>query len=385
LTQVVPVNSNILKWARETSGLSIAQVAKRLKKTTGVIEEWEQGVSFPTYPQLEKLAYEIYKRPTAVFFFPAIPQESSPRAEFRTLPEEVVDTIPPEIIKLYRKAKIYQLNLQELDNKNEVKISSLLDNYELTKTSNLSNLSESIRGFLKINLQMQISWKNCDEAIKAWRNALIAYGIYIFKDAFYNDHYSGISLYDKNYPVILINNSMPVSRQIFTIFHELGHLLFKAGGVYNLDESFHDRLHSDYYILEQKCNEFAGEFLLPSAIFQANIPAFSEKSLNELADMYKVSREVVLRKYLNNNLITAETYKIYTRKWFAEYLESRKKKKEDTSGGNPYYTRISYLGEYYINLVYSHYYQGKIDTTTLADYLDIKAGNVSAFEEHFLR
>jgi Zn-dependent peptidase ImmA (M78 family) len=383
LSQAIPVNNDILKWARETSGLSIDDVARRLKKSVETIKEWEQGVSSPTYPQLEKLAYELYKRPAAVFFFPSVPQETSPRVEFRTLPEEEVDKMPPEIIKLYRRAKIYQFNLKELDNQNDNNISRLINNYDLSNTTNISDIAESVRDFLKIDINTQKSWKNQDEALEAWRNAFIAYGIYIFKDAFHNDHYSGLSLYDELYPVILLNNSMAKSRQIFSIFHEIAHLLFKAGGVDILQESFYDRLHPDYSIIEQKCNEFAGEFLLPTSIFKENYPTFNEKNITELSDIYKVSREVILRKYLNLQLISSNTYKQYSEKWIKEYLNSRKNKNKE--GGDHYYNRISYLGKHYINLVFSHYYQGKIDIKTLADYLNIKVGNVPTFEGYILR
>ena len=384
MTQTIPVNNNILKWARETSGLSIAEVARKRKKNTNEIENWERGISSPTYPQLEKLAYDVYRRPAAVFFFPAIPQESSPRAEFRTLPEEEVDAMPPEIIKLYKRAKVYQLNLQELGQSN-ANVPRLVDNFNLTKTASIIELAKAVRSFLKIDLQTQAGWKNTDVAIEAWRNALIACGIYIFKDAFKNNNYSGLSLYDENYPVILINNSMSKTRQIFTIFHEVGHLLFKSGGIDILEESFIDRLQSDYYAIEQKCNEFAGEFLFPTVLFQDIHTTFSEQNLNELADTFKVSREVVLRKYLNFNLIASDTYKFYTGKWLKEYLDSRDRVKNSDSGGDHYYTKKVYLGEHYINLVFSQYYQGKIDIETLAGYLSEKVKNIPTFEGYILR
>jgi Zn-dependent peptidase ImmA (M78 family) len=385
LTQSIPVNNDILKWARETSGLSIAEVARKLKKTINDIENWEQGISSPTYPQLERLAYEIYMRPVAIFFFSAIPQESSPRAEFRTLPEEVVDTMPPEIIKVYKRAKVYQLNLKELENQNEVKPSRLLDNFNLTKDSNILDLTKLIRNFLDIDFKTQISWKDKDEAINKWRNTLITCGIYIFKDAFRNNQFSGFSLYDENHSVIIINNSMPKTRQIFTIFHEIAHLLFKAGGVDVIEESFFNRLQSDYYTIEQICNRFAGEFLLPVAEFKNNRPDFNEENLAKMADIYKVSREVILRKYLDSDLISSEMYKEYTKKWLKEYLDSRKAKKDSESGGDHYNNRKTYLGEHYINLAFSHYYQGKIDIEVLADYLNIKVGNIPTFEGYVLR
>ena len=382
---MIPVNNNILKWARETSGLSVVEVAKKLKKKNEDIENWEQGISSPTYSQLEKLAYDVYKRPTAVFFFPSIPYEISPRAEFRTLPEEEVDSMPPEIIKLYKRAKIYQLNLKELDTQSELNIQRVVNNFALTKTTNIIELAKAVRSYLKIDFQTQAGWESIDIAIESWRKALITCGIYIFKDAFKNNNYSGLSLYDENFPVILINNSMPKTRQIFTIFHELGHLLFKSGGVDIIQESFIDRLQSDYNLIEKKCNEFASEFLFPATLFLEVKTAFSEQNVNELADAFRISREVVLRKYLNLNLITSDIYNLYTEKWLKEYHDSRNAKKNKESGGDHYYNIISYLGLYYINLVFSKYYQGKIDIETLSDYLRIKVGNVPTLEGYVLR
>jgi len=383
MSQPVPVNIDILKWARETSGLSVLDVARRLKKEPDEIKRWERGESAPTYPQLERLAYEVYKRPAAVFFFPAVPEESSPKADFRTLPGETANSMPPEIIKIYKKAKIYQLNLKELDG--ESKTQRLLDSFQIGGDSDIPDLAGSVREFLKIDFQTQTEWKTLDEGIEAWRVALATCGIYVFKDAFRNDRFSGLSIYDESWPVVQINNSMAKARQIFSIFHEVAHLLYKSGGVDALQESFYDRFRDDYYAIEQTCNEFAGEFLLPSAVFQINTPAFNEANLTEMADSFKVSREVVLRKYLKSKLINYETYKFYSGKWSKEFLESRRNKKEDDSGGSHYNTKKSYLGKHYINLAFSHYYQGKIDIETLAGYLDVKVSNLPDFERHAMR
>ncbi|MDR4521261.1 MAG: helix-turn-helix transcriptional regulator [Nitrosomonas sp.] len=65
---VLGIKPEILRWARTTVGMSISEVADSLKRKPEEIEAWEAGHSAPTYPQLEKLAYQIYKRPLAVFF-----------------------------------------------------------------------------------------------------------------------------------------------------------------------------------------------------------------------------------------------------------------------------------------------------------------------------
>src|SRR5438093_189341 len=64
------INTQILVWARERAGMTIAQVAKATGRDVSVIEAWESGDAAPTYPQLEDLAYRVYKRPLALFFFP---------------------------------------------------------------------------------------------------------------------------------------------------------------------------------------------------------------------------------------------------------------------------------------------------------------------------
>lgn len=83
----VAVNHDVLKWARESINLSLEDGAQRMKKSKDIIQAWEKGYDTPTYAQLEKLAYDIYKRPLAVFFFPDPPKEESPKKSFRTLPE----------------------------------------------------------------------------------------------------------------------------------------------------------------------------------------------------------------------------------------------------------------------------------------------------------
>ncbi|MGK7889424.1 MAG: multiprotein-bridging factor 1 family protein [Leptolyngbyaceae cyanobacterium] len=70
---VVGIQPKILVWARETAGYSLEEVAQKLKRDLADIADWETGKSAPTYAQLEKLAYELYKCPLAIFFFPEPP------------------------------------------------------------------------------------------------------------------------------------------------------------------------------------------------------------------------------------------------------------------------------------------------------------------------
>jgi len=376
MKESLPINKDILKWARSTIGLTAEEVASRFSKTEDVILEWESGKSSPTYPQLEKLAYQIYKRPMAVFFFPDIPEEESPQTEFRTLPDLIVENFPSELIKLYRKAKVFQLNLEELFDGNKPVEANLLDRYSLNSINDIPELVSNIREYFDVSIEDQFSWQSVNVAFKQWRKFFEENGIFVFKDAFHNDDYSGFCVYDELYPVIYINNSMPLSRQTFTLFHELGHLLYHLGGIDFRDNSVTNSFERQYKIYEINCNKFANESLVPQKILQAQELIVSEERIVELANLFSVSREVILRNYLDLGLVDANYYRKMADKWIADAKISR----EESEGGHYYYTHKAYLGDTYINLAFKKYYQEKITIENLSDYLNIKVKNISTFE-----
>jgi len=378
MKESLPVNKAILKWARTSIGLTIEEVALKMSKSEDTILKWESGVSSPTYPQLEKLAYQIYKRPVAVFFFPDIPEEESPKTDFRTLPDTINTKLPSEIIKLYRKAKVFQLNLEELFDGNKPIETNLLDRFSLNGETNISQLSLNIREYLGIAIEDQFSWHSIDYAFKQWRILFENNGIFVFKDAFHNDDYSGFCIYDKNYPIIFINNSMPISRQIFTLFHELGHLLYHLGGIDFRDSSFIKSLEKRYNAYEVICNRFANEFLVPRYVLNLYELIVSENKFSELANLFSVSREVILRNYLDLGLVDVDYYNTMAEKWISD----ARKRKEESDGGHYYNTQKSYLGDTYINLVFKKFYQDKITIESLSEYLNIKVKNIPTFE-HF--
>lgn len=374
----MPINLDILKWARVSLGLSISEVAKRMKKKESEIEDWETGISFPTYSQLEKLAYEIYNRPIALFFFPDIPEEDTPKTEFRTLPEVLIEGLPVEIIKVYRKAKVFQINLAELyENSKPVSI-NLIDNYSLNDNIDILSLASDIRRDMGISIEEQFSWKNLDTAFKKWRTALEEKGIFVFKDAFRNDDFSGFCVYDETYPIIFINNSMSDSRQVFTLFHELGHLLYHMGGIDFRDNRVLKSVKRKYSTYEVTCNKFASEFLVPEEIINKYELNKTEKQIEKLATLFSVSREVIIRKYLDFGIIDSEYY----RKKVVQWAEETQKAKKKLKGGNYYNTQIAYLGNTYIDIVFKKYYQNSISIENLSEYLNIKESYISDFEHY---
>lgn len=360
----IKVNNDILVWARQELNITQEEVADRMGRNIEDIINWEEGKDYPTYAQLEKLAYTIYKRPLAVFFFPNIPNIPKNNGKFRTLDNEIFNEIPTRIIELMNQARVMQLNLQELDSNSRIRITELeLDIHE-------QNFYEKLRDVLGVDLELQKKAKNMSDAFEMWRSAFYECGVYVFKEAFKDNSFSGFCLYDIKYPVIYINNSMSYSRQIFTLFHELCHILIKTSGIDKANDDYISRLELDNRKLEMICNMFAGKFLVPTNDLLKLIDnvKINEKNIEKLSKKYSVSRDVILRKLLDMGKISKEAYE----KKHSDYQEEMYRKPINSGGGNYYNTKKAYLGENYINDVCSNYYSGKIDLYETANYLNVR-------------
>jgi len=377
MEKITAVNSSVIKWAREVSHYSISDVSEYLDKDPKIILDWESGVDYPTYAQLEKLS-ELYRKPLAVFFFPDVPKIQSLKASCRTLPESAYSKLSFKIIRKMNEARAMQLNLCELHNNvNPAKVNIT----KLVTPKNFNDLLVSIRNILGVSLQEQKRNRKIDDAFEMWRERFVMNGVYVFKDAFRDDSISGFCLYDNEFPVIYINNSMSFARQIFTLFHELYHLISHTSGIDKIDDDYFSDLNGGRLNIERDCNKFAGAFLVPpdDLLNEVKGKYIDDDLVNKLAILYKVSRDVISRSLLNLGLITNEEYEEKHAEYVLDALRAKDIKKEK-SGGDSYYTKISYLGYGYLHLVFDKYRKNQIDIYQLSEYTKTKVEHLPKLE-----
>ncbi len=371
----LPVTPKLVTWARTRAGFTIEEAAKDFAS----ISDWESGKGGPSYPQLEAMA-DKFKVPVAVFFFPEEPKLPSVSESFRTLPEAEFARLPRRVHYLLRKAKALQLNLRDLTSGTLPANRSILLELSAQRGSDLAGFAATVRQFLGVTVEDQSSWSDAESALKNWRQRLYQAGVFVFKDAFKQEGFFGFCLYDRDFPLIYVNNSSTKSRQIFTLFHELAHLLFETSGIDVLDDDYIDRLPENAKKIEIICNRFAAELLMPDADFVVASRGMqpSEATASLLAERYHVSREVVFRRFLDKGRISQATYEAAAKRWKDE-------RKTGSSGGNPYWTLISYLGREYIDLAYSQYARNRITESELAEFLNTKPRLLGTLEEYLDR
>lgn len=238
-----------------------------------------------------------------------------------------------------------------------------------------------VRQYIGVTVQQQQAWHSDDAALKEWRTALLNVGVFVFKDAFRADDFSGFCLYDEEFPVIYVNNSSTKTRQIFTYFHELAHLIFHTSGIDKVRDRYVDRLVGDARQIEVICNSFAAQVLLPEDAFQRAMAGrqATVATAEALAAQFHVSREVIFRRLRDQGKVPEDEYDRAVKQWNAQRQIQR------APGGNPYWTKIAYLGREYVALALSQYHQNRIAEGQLADFLDTKPRHVGALEEYFSR
>jgi Zn-dependent peptidase ImmA (M78 family)/DNA-binding XRE family transcriptional regulator len=312
----VPVAPGVLKWARETMGKTLDDVAKRLDLGRATVEAWEAGQKHPTLNQLRELSVFL-KRPFAAFFLPTAPQEAPLPADFRTLPADSKKPFSEKTLLALRRARRLQDLSREL-------ASDLLDRSSFDiETASLADdvraLAVRTRQRLGISVGRQFEWKNETEALSEWKRAAETRGILVLELSFPIQEGRAFSLTDDAYPVIVLNSGDSPNARIFSLFHEFGHLLLGQGGICDLSE--------EGKAVEQFTNRFSGEFLVPGPALLGHPVAQSHTGeewenddLYELGRQFKVSREVILRRLL---IIGSTTRSFYERKR-AEWEASRK-------------------------------------------------------------
>lgn len=371
----MPVTPSIVAWARERAGYSLSEAQRHFSS----IHRWETGELLPTYPQLEQMS-ERFKVPVAVFFFPEPPDTPKIDETFRTLPHNNMERIPPRIRLLLRKARAMQISLSELNDGENPVPRFLTSDLQLDPYDAVESMVRGVREYLQVGVEEQFSWGSVEHALENWRRILTDHGVFVFKDAFREPGFFGFCLYDREFPIIYVNKSSAKSRQIFTVFHELAHLMFHTSGIDLVDDEFINILSSDNARIEIVCNEFAGRCLVPDDAFDlvsAGLPA-NEGTAEQLASRFCVSREVIFRKFLERRLITQSEYSEAAERWSSDAGTG-------SEGGDYYYNQMAYLGQKYIGLAFERYYQNRFDVIQLADYLNIKPKSVQSLEERYLK
>jgi Zn-dependent peptidase ImmA (M78 family)/transcriptional regulator with XRE-family HTH domain len=374
------IEPSLLAWARQSAGYEIGDVAKKVKKNPGVVEDWEAGRARPSVANVRTLA-EMFHRPLAVFYLSEPPKEANPPKDFRRMPD--TDTHDsPEMLFEFRlaqeRAAIASNLAKELDEKIAVRrISVSIDD-------DPEELGPKIRKLLAVTMDQQRKWEEGYVALNAWRNAVESLGVLVFQTgAVELDEMRGFSISSDKVPVIVLNSKDHPNGRIFTLLHELGHVFLNGSGVCNPLEAVN--LSREDQKEESFCNGLAAAVLIPSdellkslGVADHKNPQWSVTELNDLANIFSVSPEATLRRLLTLGKTTEQFYSKQRVEFLKRYASLAKRK---SSGGPSIQRRVvSRLGTPFVNLILRAYDREVITSRDLSQYFGTKVDYLPRIE-----
>jgi Zn-dependent peptidase ImmA (M78 family)/transcriptional regulator with XRE-family HTH domain len=369
---VAEVKPELLRWARETAGLRVTEVARSLSK----VDRWEQGIERPTVRQLETLS-DLYKRPLACFFLPTPPIEPLPPNDFRVLPGEESRTLSKKVRLALRKGRRTQRLYVELNE--ALGLSRPPSLPRISVSGGAETHATDFRGLIGVSVQEQFAWADAYEAFRKWRIATETIGALVLQLNIPVKEARGFSLSEGLIPTIVVSSSDAVHGRIFTLFHEIGHVLLNSGGICIPDPT---DLVEPNQVVEQFCNHFAGAFLVPLDALRSHpdlnqlpsAPQELDERLEHAARAFKASRQVILRRLLVAGIITREFFRHTMDRW----LSSEPSPERRGRGQRPAARVISQLGAGFVSAVLEAHGRGLITSGDVADYLSLNLKHLPA-------
>lgn len=371
----VPITAQVLAWAREEAGLTQIELADRARLDVEGLKAWEAAESHPTRGQFSKLVSAL-KRPSALFFLPEPPVQAGMPTSLRSAPALGSHKLGPEEARQIRWAR----RLQELTSwvlrdggSSEVRLGQFRPSQDPVEVAAVERSQSGI------STAEQLAWRSASEAFRAWRGHLEDQGILVMQLTMGKDNIRGFGAWDDYAPLVAVNTAYHPTARIFTLFHEVAHLLTRTDAAC---QSFVVPGLQDGPI-ERWCELYAAAYLLP------------EDSLKAVAGRYGVTTGVrtadpdTARRIANRFFVSTRATAIRLQEvglaeptLYAAVVAqlSGRDWNESGGGGGSGQTapkkRIGQLGTRLPNALITAVGRGRLTTRDLADYLQLKTGQL---------
>lgn len=357
------VTPSVLRWARESLGLTLEDAAHRVGVNVSKLGSAEVGDAFLTMRQAEAAA-RVYERPLAALFLPEPPVEEPLEAQFRRLPGAPALPWPPAMRSLSRRIRSRQEAAADLYDAldDEPPWRSL----EITYDDHPEAMAASVRDLLGITLEEQHSWldRSGYTPLREWVDAIEELGVLVMQDGTLEvDDMRGFASTHPEVPAVVVNTKDDPRARAFTALHELGHLIRVAAG------------HATGPQTEEWCNALASAVLMPASAYAADFRVQASSLLRRV--------DLVAMRYGVTSFaaaVRASRLQLAPRNELDDVIEQIKRRSAERDegeggGGNYYLTTVVRLGPSYIQLVLSALDNQVLTYPGAAGLLGVKVNN----------
>ena len=367
----VQIKGQMLRWARDRSGLALEDFTKKFPH----FEAWERGTRLPTLKQLKKFADGTYT-PLGYLFLEAPPDEPLPIDDLRFGRKGLSNQASPHLLDTIYRCQQRQewFHAHAAKTGNDPVLLATLNPDTNAIRSTASQVREHL-GFGVSDRQRLSKWS---EALSLFRQKVEDAGVLITINGVVGNNtqrkldpeeFRGFALVDDLAPLIFVNGADTKSAQMFTVAHELAHLLIGKEGLSDAEPGLESQISEETW-----CNSFAGEFLIPTEDFQGRFDPIRsiDSEMERLAADYKVSTLVVLRRIRDHGVISENDY---WSKYDAEVtrLKEYTERKDTTGGGNFYLSQRYRVGDRFARAIITSTLEGETSYVEALHLLDFSS------------
>ena len=385
------VNHEILKWARETAGLSPDEAVSKLsiRDARGVsavdrLAALESGAVDPTRPTLVKMARH-YRRPLLTFYLSEPPRMGERDAGFRTLTAERPASESARVDALVRNVHMRQSMVKAvLEDEDEAEPLRFVGSRDMS--DGRSSILTALRSLINVPIESFHSQRDANDAFSLLRTEVEDSGVFVllkgdlgsYHTAIDTEVFRGFVIADEVAPFIVINDRDARPAWSFTLLHECVHLILGQSGMMS------SRQNND---VERFCDDVAGEFLLPREDLDLlNLTSLSEvdspieQRISEFAEERNLSRLMVAYRAYRADLIVHSTYRSLDSLFRSQWTHERSRRREHNryaEGGPDYYVvRRHRVGDGLIQLASRMMRSGAFSTSEAAKVLGVRPTQV---------
>lgn len=369
------VEPAVLLHARSSLGMELEDAAGKLGLTSAELRRMEAGSKVPRMSVLRAMA-KLYKRSLTYLLLDAVPPEKPLPPDRRTVGSKGLPKLQAKSILAIRNARSLAMAhaelLQAMDMERPV------TRFRATLEEDPAEWGRRMREALDLKA-LRNSDITAKQALELAIEAVGGLGILVLRLSMPQEGLRGFALMDEEVPVIAIKRGgvEALSVKLFTLMHELGHVLLREGGICDMKEQ-------NTLPIEKWCNAFAAEAIYPQAELLAHPTvrdhqrqglgtAWRHMELVAIAKGYHVGLEVVLRALLEAGLTTSAFYKEKRDRWMDRPRCSNKRPERNTVK-----EKLTERGPSYVRLVFNAWDRQRIDRLQVADLLGLSLDRLPA-------
>lgn len=336
----VKVNPTILNWLMQK-----AQQVNVGSPVIDLIKKWISGEKEPTFSQIETVSKKT-NIPFGYFFLEKPPVEECKIVDFRTVDSISIQNPSRDLIDTVDMMSGIQEWMAEYNKDNGASRYEFVGSIKITDS--VISTANIIRKELNLNPNWFESFRNAKEAFNSLRNTISDLGIIVMMNGIVgnNTHrtlnvseFRAFALTDPYAPLIFINSRDTDNGKLFSLLHELVHVLIGKDDFYNDTHGVSQKVSKE----EQFCNAVTAEILVPDSVFIAewsNQTGSSEAIIYELEKKFICSRFTLLIKAFNTGKIEKGEFNSSLNLFKEQFEIIQNRKQETISGGGDFYRTI---------------------------------------------